>query len=466
MLINSHSFILFFLPLTIVLLALSSLISRSKNLRVILLVIISVLFYSLFDLNLSILVFFAIIINFFLAWLIKHSKYKSFSILTLGVILNLFLLGYFKYSNYFIDNINLFFNIDFVFKSVIMPLGLSFIVFQQISYLVDQYHNKVPTHSFIEYFLFIVFFPKIIAGPILRSSQFFYQIKRKRFLELSPLNLAVGSAFLGIGLFKKVVLGDRFGFYADRVFSTDIDLLSLGDLWLGMLCYSMQIYFDFSGYSDMAIGVSRMVGIRLPFNFNSPYKAVSIIDFWRRWHITLSSFLRDYLYIPLGGNRLGKKRQYLSILITMILGGLWHGAGNTFLLWGLFHGLLLIIANVWKSFNQPLPTWFSIILTFVVVSIGWVFFRATSIEYAFDFIIRLFNFGNELNSTIFSIENLYHWGSIFIVGFGIVFIMPNIQSVTLSIYRYKFIFALFLASLFLLSLLSMSKIQPFIYNAF
>ena len=444
----------------------SARIKNSKDIRTYLLTAISFLFYGIFSLKFSFLLFIAIISNFFLARCMEKNKRISVYIMSLGVLLNLLLLIYFKYSNYFIDNLSVIFSLNFQFEKIAIPIGLSFIVFHQISYLIDQYRNKVLSHSFIEYCLYIAFFPKIVAGPIVRGSEFFYQLRRKRFIKFNSFNLVVGSAFLAIGLFKKVVLGDRFGFYADRVFSSNIDILEQGDLWLGMFAYSMQIYFDFSGYSDMAIGVSRMFGIKIPFNFNSPYKAVSVIDFWRRWHMTLSLFLRDYLYIPLGGNRFGLRRQFLSILVTMILGGLWHGAGNTFLLWGALHGVMLIIANIWKSFEKPLPVWLSIMITFIFVSIGWVFFRAASADYALSYIYGLFDFSHEIGSIIFPVENLYHWGSLFIVGFLIVFIMPSIQSVSLSIYRYKLIIAPLLASLYVVFLVFSSKVQPFIYNAF
>ena len=444
----------------------SARIKNSKDIRTYLLTAISFLFYGIFSLKFSFLLFIAIISNFFLARCMEKNKRISVYIMSLGVLLNLLLLIYFKYSNYFIDNLSVIFSLNFQFEKIAIPIGLSFIVFHQISYLIDQYRNKVLSHSFIEYCLYIAFFPKIVAGPIVRGSEFFYQLRRKRFIKFNSFNLVVGSAFLAIGLFKKVVLGDRFGFYADRVFSSNIDILDQGDLWLGMFAYSMQIYFDFSGYSDMAIGVSRMFGIKIPFNFNSPYKAVSVIDFWRRWHMTLSLFLRDYLYIPLGGNRFGLRRQFLSILVTMILGGLWHGAGNTFLLWGALHGVMLIIANIWKSFEKPLPVWLSIMVTFIFVSIGWVFFRAASADYALSYIYGLFDFSNEIGTIIFPVETLYHWGSLFIVGFLIVFIMPSIQSVSLSIYRYKLIIAPLLASLYVVGLVLSSKVQPFIYNAF
>ena len=466
MLINSYFFLFIFLPSSFFLLLLFAQIKNTINTKIYLLILISFLFYALFSIKFSILLLLAITSNFLLARLMSKNHSFSFYILLLGILLNLFLLIYFKYSNYFIDNFSAIFNLNIIIERLVIPIGLSFIVFQQISYLVDQYRNVIIKHTFFEYFLFISFFPKIIAGPILRGNQFFYQLRRRRFIKFSALNVSVGIAFLVIGLFKKIILGDRFGFYADRVFSSDLELLSQGDLWLGMFAYSMQIYFDFSGYSDMAIGVSRIFGIKIPFNFNSPYKAVSIIDFWRRWHITLSLFLKDYLYIPLGGNRFGLMRQFFSILITMILGGLWHGAANTFILWGVFHGVMLILANIWKTFKLPLPIWLSVMFTFILVSLGWVFFRATSMEYSFNYIYGLFDFSQNLGLILFPLENLYHWGTLFFVGFFIVFFMPNVQSISLSIYRYKIIFAPLFALIFLISLLFMSKIQPFIYNAF
>jgi D-alanyl-lipoteichoic acid acyltransferase DltB (MBOAT superfamily) len=466
MLINSPSFLLGFLPISLIFVLLFASGEKRKTIRIYTLTAASIVFYGLFGLEFVVLLLVAITVNFALARYMNIYSSAARHIMSLGVVLNLLLLAYYKYSNYFIDNLNYFFNVNSYVEKAVIPIGLSFIVFQQISYLVDEYRHKNLKHSFVEYCLFITFFPKIIAGPIVRANEFFYQIRRKRFRQLTSLNLTVGAAFLTLGVFKKVVLGDRFAFYADRVFSADIDILSATDLWLGMFAYSMQIYFDFSGYSDMAIGVARMFGIKLPYNFNSPYKAISIIDFWRRWHLTLSHFLRDYLYIPLGGNRFGLKRQFVSVMLTMTLGGLWHGAANTFLVWGVLHGAMLIVAILWNKYGSPLSYWFSVLLTFVCVSLAWVFFRATEMDQALNFIYGLFDLSRGLGLSQFPLEAFYHWGSLFGVGFIIVFIMPNSQSISLSVYRYKFILAPLLAVGFVGSLLFISKVQPFIYNAF
>jgi len=466
MLINSYIFLFVFLPFSIFFLLLSSWIKNTSSIRVYLLTIISILFYGLFSFKFLILLSVAITANFFIAKFIDKYKQNSIYILSFGVLLNLCLLVYFKYANYFIDQLGFIANLSFNLQKIAIPIGLSFIVFHQISYLVDYYRGSIKKHTFIEYFLFISFFPKIIAGPIIRGNEFFYQLRRKRFLKFNSFNLLVGFSFLSIGLFKKIVLGDRFGFYADRVFNSDLSLLSQGDLWLGMFAYSMQIYFDFSGYSDMAIGVSRMFGIKVPFNFNSPYRAVSIVDFWRRWHITLSLFFRDYLYIPLGGNRSGVKRKFFGILVTLLLAGLWHGAGNTFLMWGLMHALMIITFNIWNSFSRPLPNFLAMSLTFVSVSISWVFFRADSIDRAFNYIHGMFDFTSNINMQVFHIDVLYHWGILFLVGFIIIFLIPNLQKIPLKAYRYWFPIAPVLAASLVIALLFMSEVKPFIYNAF
>ncbi len=310
--------------------------------------------------------------------------------LALGIIINISLLGYFKYTNFFLENVNNLLGRTTHLEIIILPLAISFFTFQQIAYLVDSYENKAHEYSFLHYCLFVTFFPQLISGPIVHHKEMMPQFEDDATYKLNSENIAVGMTFFFIGLFKKVVLADGVAIYSTPVFEAAEQgaLLTFLEAWGAGLAYTFQIYFDFSGYSDMAIGLGRMFGIHLPLNFHSPYKARNIIEFWRRWHITLSRFLRDYLYIPLGGNRKSSFRRYLNLMIVMVLGGLWHGAGWTFVAWGTLHGIYLVINNIWHTISRSLgydpnrPRWWgrrlSQVVTFTAVVFAWVFFRAES----------------------------------------------------------------------------------------
>lgn len=308
-------------------------------------------------------------------------------LLVLGIAANLVLLGVFKYADFGIQTLDWLGGLHVPELRIILPLAISFFTFQQIAFLVDSYQGKAPERSFAAYCLFITFFPHLIAGPIVHHREMMPQFARliagnQRSAPEVWHDLAVGFAMFSIGLVKKVTFADQFGIWADNSFrAVDAGVnLSFIELWLGILCFALQIYLDFSGYTDMALGLARLFGIKLPLNFNSPYKATSIIEFWRRWHMTLSRFLRDYLYYPLGGNRLGITRQNFNIMVVMLLGGLWHGAAWTFVLWGGLHGFFLIINHAYRSLTaRGLPSlapWASIALTTLCVLTAWVFFRA------------------------------------------------------------------------------------------
>ena len=316
----------------------------------------------------------------------RHFRY----LLAAGVAGNLAALGYFKYANFFVDNLNAVTNSNFHFDTIILPLAISFFTFQQITFLVDAYKGETREYNFLHYSLFVTFFPQLIAGPIVHHKEMLPQFSKDVIYRLNQSNLSVGLAIFFLGLFKKVVLADGVSAYATPVFDAAENgvTVTFFEAWAGALAYTFQLYFDFSGYSDMAIGIARMFNIRLPLNFNSPYKSINIIEFWRRWHMTLSRFLRDYLYFPLGGNRKGKLRRYVNLLITMLLGGLWHGAGWTFVVWGLMHGIYLVINHAWHGVrralgNEPGSYGFlgrsaSWTLTFLAVVASWVMFRAES----------------------------------------------------------------------------------------
>ena len=324
------------------------------------------------------------------------------ALLTAGIVVNLAVLCWYKYAGFLGENLLLLADFAGMTPSetltaringlgqMTLLTGISFFTFQQIAYLVDAFRGHTRDHGFVEYALFVTYFPQLIAGPIVHHAEVLPQWSHPRALRLQSRHLFVGLTMFSIGLAKKVLLADTLAPWVGSVFgAVESNPTELGMLeaWLGATAYALQLYFDFSGYSDMAIGLARMIGIRLPANFDSPYKATCIVDFWRRWHITLSRFLRDYLYIPLGGNRKGPIRRYVNLMLTMVLGGLWHGAGWNFLFWGLLHGLYLCVNHGWSKVRGVRPgthptTWYGLIaartLTFVAVLVGWVFFRATS----------------------------------------------------------------------------------------
>ena len=321
---------------------------------------------------------------------------RSRPILIVGVGLNLTILAYFKYAGFFVDSVDSMLNLDISVPKVVLPLAISFYTFQQIAYLVDTYRGDDTGKDFLSYILFISFFPTLLAGPIVRQREFSPQLGRtSSAFSLHLPDLLAGAAIFVVGLEKKLIFADGLAVYADAAFTAAASQEpTFVAAWIGALSYTLQIYFDFSGYSDMAIGLARMLGVRLPQNFESPYKATSIVDFWRRWHITLSRFLRDYLYIPLGGNRQGFGRQQINILITMILGGLWHGAAWTFLVWGALHGIFLAVNHLWRSVRALLGHDLAVStlpgriagrgLTFICVVFAWVFFRADSFATAWS----------------------------------------------------------------------------------
>jgi alginate O-acetyltransferase complex protein AlgI len=308
------------------------------------------------------------------------------AILTGGVIANLALLGYFKYCNFFVGMLNDT-GAHLGHFSILLPLGISFFTFTQIAYLVDTYREGGKSYSLADYFLFVTYFPHLIAGPIIHHRNMIPQFSSFE-TKLSAENFAIGLTTFLCGLFKKVLIADSIAQYAEMLFGGAARGVHIGfvEAWLGVLAYTLQLYFDFSGYSDMAIGLGRMFNIKLPINFDSPYKAISIVDFWRRWHMTLSAFLRDYLYIPLGGNRKGDIRRHVNLMATMLLGGLWHGAGWTFVFWGGLHGAYLIVNHLWRTwarktgvaarFDNRGGRVLGGALTFLAVVFAWVFFRA------------------------------------------------------------------------------------------
>jgi alginate O-acetyltransferase complex protein AlgI len=374
MIFSSYEFIFLFLPICFSIYFFLNL-NQKKKYATIFLVTSSLFFYGWWNIIYVPLIIISVITNYFFGYLINRSILSNFFWLICGVVFNILLLGYFKYSDFFIQNINLLFNGNYSLLNLTLPLAISFFTFQQIAYLADSYKGEVNEHSFLNYFAFVTFFPQLIAGPIVHHKEMmpqFFSIENKK---INYKNLYLGIFIFSIGLFKKVVIADTFALWATNGFDT-LDKLYLFEAWITSLSYTFQLYFDFSGYTDMAIGIALLFNIRLPFNFNSPYKALSIRDFWKRWHITLSRFLRDYIYIPLGGNKKGNSRLYSNLLITFLIGGIWHGAGWTFLIWGLLHALAIIIHRIWVSIGITLNKYLSWFLTFNFINLSWIFFRA------------------------------------------------------------------------------------------
>jgi len=453
MLFNSHIFIFIFLPITLI--GFYWIGVRGHH-RVALswLVAASLFFYSWWNPAYLALFLFSILFNYAVGVNLsqmhdKRSRAKV--ILIIGIAVNLGLIGYFKYANFFVDSVNGVLDSQWHLEKIILPLAISFYTFQQVAYLVDAYRGLTKEYNFLHYCLFVTFFPQLIAGPIVHHREMLPQFAQDKVYRPDMTNLAVGLTIFAIGLFKKVIIADNVAGYATPVFSAADagEQISFLKAWTGTFTYTLQLYFDFSGYSDMAIGLARMFGIILPMNFNSPYQAINIIDFWRRWHITLSRFLRDYLYFPLGGNRQGPVRRHINLLITMLLGGLWHGAGWTYVIWGGLHGIYLIINHLWRSFwPWPLNYWwsnsFSRLFTLVAVMVAWVFFRAETFQGAMNILSAMGNFPSTFHGMLGPLETMLayvgirfeggylgldHYKSVawFIGWIGVIWFWPNTQ---------------------------------------
>lgn len=385
MLFNSHQFIFIFLPSLIF----SVWIARKlgKAAATLVLVVASLFFYAQWEPVFIVLLCASIVVNYMIGTRLYDSQ--SLFHLWIGVTLNLIAIAYFKYRYFLAAMVVPGFDAASHGAMIAIPLGISFFTFQQISFLVDCRRNAVKPGGLLEYAFYVSFFPQLVAGPIVRFSEVVNQFTRSSAFQVKFDNASIGLTMFVIGLFKKAVIADQMALIANPVFEiaeTNASV-SFAEAWVGVLAYTLQIYFDFSGYSDMALGLGRIFGIRLPLNFNSPYKAASIIDFWRQWHITLSRFLRDYLYFPLGGNRHGKMRRYGNLMVVMLLGGLWHGAGWNFVLWGGLHGLALTVNHLYQAVRgEPgrsrrtasgfVCGWLA---TFLVVVVGWVLFRSQTL---------------------------------------------------------------------------------------
>lgn len=380
MLFNSYLFLFAFLPLTLGAVALARRAGRGAV--VVVLVAASLVFYGWFVPGYVVMLLASALFNYAISALLHQRPGRG--LLTLGVTANLVLLGVFKYLDFLIGTLNGALATDWPLTHILLPLAISFFTFQQIAYLVDVRRGEAEPPALIDYLLFVCFFPQLIAGPIVHHREMIPQFHRPAFGIITSATLVTGLTWFAIGLAKKTLFADQLAPIADKIFGIAAAGThpTLFEAWFGTLAFAFQIYFDFSGYSDMAIGLAILFGVMLPMNFNAPYRATSIISFWRRWHMTLSRFLRDYLYIALGGNRRGRARRHVNLMVTMLLGGLWHGAAWTFVIWGGLHGLYLMVNHAWRRTRLPMPGAVGWLLTMVAVCFAWTFFRAEGFKAA------------------------------------------------------------------------------------
>ncbi|KGT90752.1 MBOAT family O-acyltransferase [Enterobacter cancerogenus] len=402
MLFSSSYFIFAFLPVCVIIYFLLNKLEYFSSSKA-WLCLASLFFYGYWEIKYIPLLLSSITFNYVVGSIVTPKKHlqntNSKYILTFGIIVNIGILAYYKYANFFLENIGFLLNDHFSPLHLLLPLGISFFTFTQIAFLVDSYKGKVEEYNFINYFLFVTFFPHLIAGPILHHGEMMPQFKDSTNNKVNFSNIISGLCIFAIGLIKKVIIADTFATFAQEGYSAGY-VHDFYSAWATSLSYTFQLYFDFSGYCDMAIGAALLFNIMLPINFNSPYKAVDIQDFWRRWHITLGRYLRDYIYIPLGGNRLSYFRTYFNLFITFSIAGLWHGASWLFIIWGAMHGIALIIHRAWKSagMRMYLPiAWF---ITFIFVNISWVIFRSNSFGQALNILSNMFTLSSMRNISL------------------------------------------------------------------
>lgn len=429
MLFYSFEFMYLFLPLTIIGYYLTG--YKGRHFAVIWIVACSLFFYGWWNPYYAFFLVGSILFNYFLGLTLRDCKNRL--LLIFSICVNLAFIGYFKYAGFLATIITDLSGISIEIGNILLPLGISFFTFQQISWLIDNYSDKISKQDqgIWEYAQFVMFFPQLIAGPIVHHSEMMPQFYEDRNRFVNWEHIAVGISIFAIGLAKKVIIADSAAPYANMVFNAakNGDSLLFIEAWIGALSYTVQIYFDFSGYADMAIGLALMFNIRLPLNFDSPYKSVSISQFWRRWHMTLGHFLRDYVYIPLGGSRCGQFKYYNNLLATMFICGLWHGAGWTFVLWGILHGVYLVIDRLWFKFSPlRLPSLFATSITFISVVLAWVLFRAETLSDAWVIIESMFNLSS-LNLGLHGEPDLIKGLYVIIPALLISFIFPNSQEI-------------------------------------
>jgi len=393
MVFSSSLFLLYFLPVFLLVYYLLPRVLKNPFVLA-----ASILFYAWGAPDLIFVVLGGIVVDFYIVGQVpKFQGSKKRLLAGISIFLNIGLLAWFKYANFFIDNLNaLIPSLGYStiqWTAVALPIGISFFTFQKITYTVDVYRNvHPPLKRVTDYAMYILMFPQLIAGPIVRFNEIADQITDRRTFEKMEYRYSGFFRFV-IGLAKKVLIANVLGQEVDRIFAMQPDLLDSGQAWIGVLAYAFQIYYDFAGYSDMAIGLGMMIGFRFPENFNNPYISQSISEFWRRWHITLGRFMRDYLYIPLGGNRVSPARMYFNLWVVFALSGLWHGAAWNFVVWGIFHGCFLVLDRLFLlKFYKKIGKYPSILITFFITLIGWVLFRAETLPYAMGYLEAMFRF--------------------------------------------------------------------------
>lgn len=486
MLFNSYMFILLFLPLSVTGYYICGKSARYE-LQKLWLLGMSVWFYAYMHAGYALLLAGSILVNYLAVQRMSKQKSDAFRklFLFLGIVFNIGVLFYYKYCNFFIDNINTIFDSNISLLNLLLPVGISFITFQQISYQVDCYKQEIQGYSLLEYALYILFFPKISSGPIILFRDFLPQIQKGEKEKANYNNLGKGLYLFAMGLAKKVLIADTFAKLVTIGFDDVGALHTVSALGI-MLCYSLQLYFDFSGYSDMAIGVARMFNITLPVNFASPYKARSVSDFWKRWHITLTHFFTQYVYIPLGGNRKGRARTCINVMLVFLFSGLWHGANWTFVVWGGLHGLILVLERITDHKIEKIP-FVGRVFTFLFVNAAWVVFRADSLSDAGLFFSRIFvpGYGALESALLDAMNNLVEVRVLSRLGFfaltdGIP-VLPLILFITGSLFM---VFAtkntqerveklcyngkqrMFAVALLFWSIISLSSVNVFLYSNF
>ena len=472
MLFNSIEFLFIFLPITFfIYFGLNKL--KLVKMATAWLVIASLSFYSYWKLEYLPILLVSMLFNYSVgSTLTSDNKLrinKRF-IMIFAIIMNIALLAYYKYFDFIIENINSIFKQDFNYMNILLPLAISFFTFQQIAYIVDSYEGKTKEYDFLTYALFVTFFPQLIAGPIVHHKEMMPQFEKLRNRFINHKNISIGLFLLSIGLFKKVMIADYFSIFVRGTFD-GLAVMTFFESWCASIAYTFQLYFDFSGYCDMAMGIGYLFNIVLPQNFNSPYKAVNIQDFWRRWHMTLSRFLRDYIYIPMGGNRKGTIKTYTNLFITFLIGGLWHGANWTFVIWGALHGFAMCIHRLWKNFNFKMPHFVAVIITFLFANFTWVYFRASSIEVGNKIISSMLGLNGfapiVIDKLRFSFENGSLKLSLLLLISTIILVFFIKNSVEFA-KKFKQNWIFFSATLILLtiSILSINKVSEFLYFQF
>ncbi len=472
MLFNSLEFLFIFLPITFFV----YFFLNKKRLIVLAtgwMVAASLIFYGYWNYKYLTLIILSMIFNYTVGYTLSHPsnlKINRKLVLMLGVVGNAGLLCYYKYFDFLINNINAVFHSGFDTLKIALPLGISFFTFTQIAYLVDAYRKEVQEYDFLNYALFVTFFPHLIAGPILHHSEMMPQFANIRKKVINHKNISVGLFLIAVGLFKKVIIADNLSDFVGSMFDV-IPTLDFFEAWFGSLAYTFQLYFDFSGYCDMALGIALLFNIKLPVNFNSPYKSENIQDFWRKWHMTLSRFLKNYIYIPLGGNRLGEFKTYRNLFLTFLIGGIWHGANWTFIMWGIMHGLATCVHRFWKKFNIRINKYIAVAITFFFINITWVFFRASSIHRAFDILKSMIGLNGFIPVVINKLRFTFENGSIKLSFFMVlaciilVFFFKNSMEWAEKFKPNRIFFVVTLV-LLIVSVLSINKVSEFLYFQF